>query len=66
MTEPVKGRVLPEEVVVLALCEAARVHLRPDTLYRFEVDPDCQTCRIEEQNARLPDVIAPASPPSPT
>lgn len=33
------------EPCVMWLCEANAVVLKPDKLYRFEVDPDCNMCR---------------------
>src|SRR5690625_2342412 len=33
-----------DEVHELRLCESSRLHLFPDRLYRFTVDPDCSMC----------------------
>lgn len=32
-------------ILTIHLCETQRVALKPDTLYRFTVDPDCVECR---------------------
>lgn len=35
------------EVIELALCEARRLVLKPNVLYRFTVRPGCKTCEAE-------------------
>lgn len=43
-----KAKVLPEgSVIEMNLCEAARLVLKPNQLYRFTVDLNCQACMDE-------------------
>lgn len=34
-------------VIEMRLCEAKKLVLKPDQLYYFTVDPNCQECRDE-------------------
>jgi len=38
-------------VTELKMCEAARLWLKPDQLYRFTVDPECGTCQADARMA---------------
>lgn len=33
------------KILELRLCEASRIWLKPNQLYRFTVDPQCANCR---------------------
>lgn len=35
---------IEEPVCELYLCEPEKLFLRPNTIYRFSVDPDCPRC----------------------
>ena len=35
----------PQSALELKLCETEQLFLKPDVLYRFSVDPDCERCR---------------------
>lgn len=35
---------MSERVTELRMCDTERLHLKPDTLYRFSVDPKCERC----------------------
>ena len=34
-----------ERVIRMYLCEVQHVFLKPDRLYKFEVDMDCENCK---------------------
>ena len=38
-----------EQPLNMRLCETQHVRLKPDTLYRFTVDPQCQKCKDEAE-----------------
>lgn len=36
--------ILQDEIVELMLCETERLALKPDVIYRFKVDQNCESC----------------------
>jgi hypothetical protein len=48
------------DVVEMRLCEQERVFLKPDTLYRFTVDPQCPACATAASNAQQVATHSPA------
>lgn len=45
--------VLSSPPLEMRLCETLQVVLKPDQLYRFTVDPDCDVCRDTEERGKV-------------